>query len=260
MYQRILLNNLHLKDLNPIVCGRRFSTPGLVVHHGIQDIYVLHYVTKGTGSYRSGDKYFTVKPGEIFIVHPTEIASYTADNDDPWEYIWVGFQCSDQFASLLQPYVISMPGAAPIFNQIAECSASPVKEWTICSLLYELFVRLFARNTQVPCRQEDYVDQAINYIEANYSQPLYVAEIAEALGLSRHYFCRIFKEQTSTSPQEYIVSYRMERAVELLTVYHLTQKEVALLTGYPDVYAFSRMFKRKFGIAPGQYNKREVDA
>jgi AraC-like DNA-binding protein len=45
----------------------------------------------------------------------------------------------------------------------------------------------------------------------------------------------------------------MERAVELLRVYHLPQKEVALLTGYPDVCAFSRMFKRKFGISPGQY-------
>ena len=256
MYQRILLNNLHLTDLNPIVCGRRYAMPGLVVHHGVQDLYVLHYVTKGTGIYRCGDKDFAVHAGEIFIVHPNEIARYTADNDNPWEYIWVGFQCSDRFASLLQPHIISMPSAAQIFLKIADCGSSHAKEWTICSLLYELFVCFSSQKSQVLPQQEDYVSQAVNYIQTNYSLPLHVAEIAEDLGLSRHYFCRIFKAQTGVSPQEYIVSYRMDRAAELLTVYHLPQKEVALLTGYPDVYSFSRMFKRKFGIAPGQYGKK----
>ena len=254
MYQRILLNNLHLSDINPQVCGRRSCAPGFEVRHGVRDLYVLHYVTRGTGIYQSGSKTFSVHAGDIFIVHPMEITRYTADEKDPWEYIWVGFGCSDSFSSLLTPYIISMPGAAQLFSQIADCGNSSAREWTICSLLYELFVRLLAHNAP-PCR-EDHVNQAINYIEANYSQPLHVAEIAEDLGLSRHYFCRIFKEQTGCSPQEYIVSYRMERAAELLTVYHLPQKEVALLTGYPDVYSFSRMFKRKFGMPPGQYRAK----
>lgn len=251
MYQRILLNNLHLSDINPVFCGRRACTPGFEIRHGVRDLYILHYVTRGTGTYESDGKVFPVHPGEIFIVHPMEITRYTASQTDPFEYIWVGFQCSDSFSSLLTPYIISMPAAAQIFSQIANCGNSSGREWTICSLLYDLFVRLSTQNAQ-PCR-EDYINQAVNYIASNYSQPLHVAEIAEDLGLSRHHFCRIFKEQLGISPQEYIVSHRMQRAAELLTVYHLPQKEVALLTGYPDVYAFSRMFKRKFGISPGQY-------
>ena len=253
MYQRILLNNLHLSDINPLVCGRRSCEPGFEVNHGVRDHYVLHYVTHGTGIYESGGKRFTVGPGEIFIVHPMEITRYTADKENPWEYIWASFQCSERFAPLLAPYIIPMPGAAQIFAQIADCGGSPARELTICSLLFEFFVRLSPRSELPAFRQEDYVSRAINIIESDYSQPLHVAEIAEDLGLSRHYFCRIFKEQTGLSPQEYIVSHRMERAGELLRVYHLPQKEVALLTGYPDVYAFSRMFKRKFGISPGQY-------
>ena len=254
MYQRILLNNLHLSDINPRVCGKRTCTPGLEIYHGVQDLYVLHYVTKGNGTYVTGNKSFSLHAGEIFLVHPSEIARYIASEADPWEYIWVGFQCSSSFAPLLTPYTISMPSALQIFTQIADCGNSPAREWTICSLLYELFVRLSSHDTLL-CR-EDYVSQAVNFIESNYSQPLHVTEIAEALGLSRHYFCRIFKEQLGISPQEYIVSHRMERAADLLTTYHLPQKEVALLTGYPDVYAFSRMFKRKFGVSPGQYKAK----
>ena len=256
MYKRILLNNLQLTDIKPFFCGRRACTPGLTLRHGFRDLYILHYVTHGTGTYESNGKTFTVHPGEIFIVHPMEITRYTASQSDPWEYIWVGFQCNSSFSSLLTPHVISMPAAAQIFSQIVDCGSSPAKEWTVCSLLYKLFVMLSAQNTP-PC-QEDYISRAINFIDSHYSQPLNVAEIAEDLGLSRHYFCRIFKEQLGISPQEYIVSHRMKRAAELLTVYHLPQKEVALLVGYPDVYAFSRMFKRKFGISPGQYVKKQV--
>ncbi|MBQ3000779.1 MAG: AraC family transcriptional regulator [Oscillospiraceae bacterium] len=260
MYQRILLNNLNLSDINPRVCGRRACIPSFVVNHCDPDLYVLHYVTRGTGLYESDGKRFSVRPGEIFIVHPAEVARYTASDTDPWEYIWVGFQCSRQFAPLLKPYIIPMPNAEQLFSKIADCGSSSAREWTICSLLYQLFVQLSCQNTQGTLLQDNYVSRAINFIASNYSQPLHVAEIAGDLGLSRHYFCRIFKEQTGLSPQEYIVSHRMERAAELLSVYHLPQKEVALLTGYPDVYSFSRMFKRKFGISPGQYIKKQADA
>ena len=73
------------------------------------------------------------------------------------------------------------------------------------------------------------------------------------LGLNRSYFCRIFKQQLGVSPQDYIVSYRLEQAERLLTTSKLTQKEIALRVGYPDVYALSRMFKRRYGIAPGHF-------
>ena len=260
MYQRILLNNLNLQDINPRVCGRRACAPGFIVNHCDPELYVLHYVTRGTGIYESDGRCFAVHPGEVFIVHPTEVARYTADKADPWEYIWVGFQCSDRFIPLLSPHIIPMPNAAQIFSQIAACSSSSAQEWTICSLLYALFVHLSDQTPQSTLWQNNYVSRAINFIESNYSQPIHVAEIAADLGLSRHYFCRIFKEQTGLSPQEYIVSHRLERAAALLSVYHLPQKEVALLTGYPDVYSFSRMFKRKFGISPGQYVRKQAGA
>ena len=100
---------------------------------------------------------------------------------------------------------------------------------------------------------DDYVSRAVNFIQTNYPDSIQIADIAADLGLSRNYFCRIFKQQMGLSPQEYLVSYRLTKAAELLVDRNISQKEAAMQVGYPDVCAFSRMFKRKYGVAPGTY-------
>ena len=253
MYTRILLNNLHLKDLNPRVCGRRNCPPGHQIGPIIRDHYIIHYVVQGAGSFRCGKKRYQVGAGEMFIVHPWEQCCYIADEADPWEYIWVGFECGGDFEGLLREDVLRIPSAMPIFTKLASCGATSAKEWAVCAQLYELFVKLAALQNSTAPRSEEYVSRAVNFITSNYSQAITVSEIAADLGLSRNYFCRIFKLHTGLSPQEYIVSYRLERAAEFMTRHELSQKEAARQAGYPDVYAFSRMFKRKYGMAPGAY-------
>ena len=63
----------------------------------------------------------------------------------------------------------------------------------------------------------NYVGQAVNYIESNDSQPMRVQDIASGLGLNRSYFCRLFRQQTGLSPQEYIVSCRLAKAAQFMT-------------------------------------------
>jgi len=103
------------------------------------------------------------------------------------------------------------------------------------------------------CRSRAYFARALDYIQANYHRQITVTKLAEHLGLTRSYFSRIFQEHAGTTPKEFIVNYRLEKAVALLTENDLSQKEVASLVGYSDVYAFSRMFRRKYGMPPGKY-------
>lgn len=103
------------------------------------------------------------------------------------------------------------------------------------------------------CRSRAYFARALDYIQTNYHRQITVTKLADHLGLTRSYFSRIFQEHAGTTPKEYIVNYRLEKAVELLTENGLSQKEVASLVGYSDVYAFSRMFRRKYGMPPGKY-------
>ena len=190
----------------------------------------------------------TLQAGEIFVIRPGEVTYYEADMRDPWEYMWAGFDCAPPFAALLEQDVLRLPGALQNFSRIAGCGDMPAKEWRICAQLYELFAELDAARGPAQGHGGNYVGQAVNYIESNYSQPMRVQDIAAGLGLNRSYFCRLFRQQTGLSPQEYIVSCRLAKAAQFMTEHGMSQEEAARQAGYPDVFSFSRMFRRKYGM------------
>lgn len=253
MVKRFLLKNLQLKDINPQVCGI-FITESEEVRprHHIQR-HVLHYVTRGKGQYLVNDRAYDLRPGDLFVSHPGYVTCYPSDREDPLTYIWVSFDCATPFAALLDRDVFSAPWSEPIFRQILACCEQPAAEWAVCGQLYDFFARLAALQAPPVPPQEDYVSRAISFIQANYSENIQIADIAADLGLSRNYFCRLFKRRTSLSPQDYLIACRLDTAAKLLVEQGLSQKEAAMQVGYPDVYAFSRMFKRKFGLPPGAY-------
>lgn len=252
MAVRFLLESINLPRVNPRICGRRQCPPGWHIDRARLEGYLLHYVIRGSGIFTKNGITCPINAGDLFVCRPGESATYTASVQDPWDYAWVSFTCASEIESLLTDEVIPIPAATRIFTQIASCSNDPAKEWTVCGLLYQLFAML-AEEQDRPCADKGYLSKAVTFIEANYAQDLQVSQIADMLGLNRSYFCRVFKRQMGMSPQDYIVSYRLEQAEKLLTGTKLSQKEIARQVGYPDVYAFSRMFKRRYSIAPGKF-------
>ena len=252
MAVRYLLESISLPRVNPRVCGRRQCPPGWHITRAGLEGYLLHYVIKGSGTFTKNGITHTITTGDLFVCRPGESASYTADQQTPWDYAWMAFTCAAELESLLSEDVIHIPSAYHIFSQISKLSDDPAKEWTVCGLMYQLFA-LLAQAQNRPSADKGYLSQAVSYIEANYAQNLQVSQIADSLGLNRSYFCRLFTRQIGMSPQEYIVSYRLEQAEKLLVTTKLSQKEIARQVGYPDVYAFSRMFKRRYKISPGQF-------
>ena len=249
---RFLLESVNLPKVNPRICGRRQCPPGWHIDRARLEGHLLHYVIKGSGIFIKNGVTHTLCAGDLFICRPGESATYIADRQTPWDYAWAAFTCAPELEPLFSEDVISIPAATRIFTQIASSGNDPAKEWTVCGLLYQLFAQL-AQVQNRPSADKGYLSQAVSYIESNYAQDLQVAQIADMIGLNRSYFCRVFKRQMGMSPQDYIVAYRLEQAEKLLCGTKLSQKEIARQVGYPDVYAFSRMFKRRYGIAPGQF-------
>jgi len=258
MYRRYLMKDVGLTDIRPRVCGLRISTPGLVIGPYIRDHYIFHYVLAGKGTYLYNDQRFSLQAGEIFVVHPGARTVYLADEQEPWEYVCAAFDCTEAFASVIPEPVIRAPWAASLFQRMVSSETDGAREWMVCALLHEFFACLRMRH-QMPIGPEDYVSRALTDIHSNYAQPLQIADIAASLGLNRSYFCRLFQQHTGISPQAYLVQYRLEKAAEFLTVHHFSQKETAALVGYSDVAAFSKMFKRKYGMAPGAYARSLSD-
>lgn len=253
MVYDLLLRNLRLGDINPRICGRETCAPGHSFGPAIREYYLLHCVVSGKGTFcRDGHRY-ELQAGQIFVIRPGEQTFYQADGKNPWEYIWVGFDCAPAFGALLAEDVLTLPSAVPLFSQMVRCADNPAREWFLCARLYDLFAQLAAPRQPLQNCAEVYVQKAVNFIESNYAQDLKVEAIAAGLGLSRNYFYRIFRQHKGVSPQEYIISFRLAKAAAFMTELGVSQEEAAHLVGYPDVFSFSRMFKRKYGIPPGQY-------
>ena len=77
--------------------------------------------------------------------------------------------------------------------------------------------------------------------------------VLAASNLNRSYFGRIFREAVGKSPQEFLISYRMTRATELLKLTELSISDIGNAVGYPNQLHFSRAFRSVYGISPRQW-------
>lgn len=83
-----------------------------------------------------------------------------------------------------------------------------------------------------------------------------VAELARAVGVSRAVLARRFVAALGEPPQRWLTRLRLERAAELLGSSDDGLALVAAVVGYDSEFAFSRAFRREFGVAPGAYRRR----
>ena len=97
-------------------------------------------------------------------------------------------------------------------------------------------------------------------MEQNFQNDITVENIAYSCGLNRSYFGKIFRENTGKSPQEFLISYRMTKAAELLKLTKLSIADIGNAVGYPNQLHFSRAFKNVYGISPRQWrNENSVE-
>lgn len=92
--------------------------------------------------------------------------------------------------------------------------------------------------------------RTIDYIEAGIGDPIRLADMASASGLSRMHFAAQFKASTGLRPHEYLLRRRIERAQELLLVDGLSIIDIALSVGFQTHSHFTTTFVRFVGQAP----------
>ena len=92
--------------------------------------------------------------------------------------------------------------------------------------------------------QSDPIGASMQYIELRYKSPLTVKKIGLQVGLSESYFTHLFSKQTGMSPINYLNSYRIKKAIQLLEETELNIAEIAFSVGFQSLQHFNRMFKK----------------
>jgi len=104
-------------------------------------------------------------------------------------------------------------------------------------------------------------ERVIRTIERLYkNKHLKATDIADACSVSQSYLYKLFQKNVGYGPKRFLQQYRVNRAIELMSTTGLSRtdmsiSELAELVGFPDVYAFSRLFKRITGSSPSHYRK-----
>lgn len=99
------------------------------------------------------------------------------------------------------------------------------------------------------------LQQVINYIDAYLDRDLSLKELSNLVQMSPHYFSTLFKQSTGTTPHQYVIRCRIERAKYLMEQNKLSLAEIATQVGFVDQSHLHRHFKRLVGITPKNYRK-----
>lgn len=102
------------------------------------------------------------------------------------------------------------------------------------------------------------IQQAVQYMEASYDQPISLEEVAEHVRLSANYFSNTFKKTMGQPFVKYLAQMRVEKAKQLLQDLDYTVYQVASEVGYSDSRYFSRVFKSFEGKTPSEYRNARV--
>lgn len=242
-------------------CGARHSWGPAVRDH-----YLIHYIVSGRGTFLSHGKNYSLSAGDGFLVEPSNVVYYVADENEPWEYCWVGFNGSDAKRLMGQTGLLN---EGPVFHfdrddrlqsllmKICNTSGSgPSAEARMESgllLFLSELMDLFGEPEALHPSGFEYVQKAIKFIEYNYSSNIDINDVAASAGISRSHLYRLFMQHISMPPNEYLMRFRISKGAELLESSRLSVGEVAYSTGFSDQLYFSRVFKKYMGIPPSKY-------
>ena len=100
------------------------------------------------------------------------------------------------------------------------------------------------------------MNDVLEYVRENYSQPIKIEELAQIASLSPSQFERKFQKIFQITPTRHILNVRIRAACNLLTTTNDTISSIALESGFYDHSHFIRGFKKSMGVAPSDYRKQ----
>ncbi|MCI5901212.1 MAG: AraC family transcriptional regulator [Blautia sp.] len=185
---------------------------------------------------------------------------------DEWEQMYISPFLEQTL--LLQNVIRSndpgYPNTSVLVRKLLEESLEQRSGWYIRSklLLLELFShmceqQMLLHTTEVlspaDTKKIERYKSVISYIEAHYSTPVSLEQMADTIPCNSQYLCRFFKEISGISPIQYLINYRIDQACAQLLTSSKSITEIALDCGFENISYFIRKFKEIKGSTPKEY-------
>ncbi|MBR5152755.1 MAG: AraC family transcriptional regulator [Clostridia bacterium] len=232
----------------------------------LRDVYILHYIASGKGVYM--DTPFDENCG--YFVTPHELEVIQADRHHPYESYWIMFR-GKLAGEMLKTFQLKHNCVFP-FSQNKLCvkliedtlfhkeyTSEAEEAYELQSLFYKILAIHTTESKEIINATNSIAQNIANYIQTNYFGPIKVSDIADSFHISRNYLYTLFKREYGVSPQDYMLSFRIERAKQLLRSKYPSYsiKEISIAVGFDNPLYFSRLFKARTGRTPTEYRKEK---
>jgi AraC-like DNA-binding protein len=203
-------------------------------------------------------------PASTMIIWTPQDGHYYGNKSIDWSHSW--FHCSGPAVARIleknrlttnQPFPAVETSALEhyITETMAELNGWQEMDEVILQNIFENYVRTQAR--LIFSRKDVVVppglQQVRTYLENGYLEDLRLPEVARQAGWSVPHLCTEFRRYFGMPVMQYVQQLRMSQATYLLRDHNLRISEIAESVGYSDLYTFSKVFKRRFGVSPRNY-------
>ena len=232
------------------------------------DGFHLVYIAHGDGSFEAdGVKETIIEEGTVFLLFPGVWHRYQPSKENGWEEFWVGFK--GHYADYLMGQNCFRPNApfiklganAEILNVFIQLIETIKYEGTAyhqlaSCLVTQLLGLVYSAATMTDSDRQNrnkIIHKARFKIHEFADKDLDIELLANEFNVSYAWFRREFKKTIGSSPGQYHLNVRLQRACKLLRETSLTVTEVSQHLGFESEFYFSRIFKKKVGQPPGAY-------
>jgi len=237
--------------------------------------FALAVSSPATWKASSGNKTEQIKadPGEVWLNPPN--TPFTHEVNEPCFFIILLVDETELYRNFteklpsrklafLNQYNVNDPALAGMINLFYEEAKNESRNGkayidTLKKLISAYFIKNYSDYQDIisgnrsTILSDEMVDSVNEYIQSHLYDDISIDSLAFNTGLSRFYFLREFKKATGITPYQYILKFKLEKAVELLLKSDKPIIEIALNLGFTDQSHFTRTFTARYGISPKRY-------
>ena len=243
----------------------KFTSADMDKERHIKQLPYLSAVQSAVGSYSirlDNDKQYDTGEGGFFIA-PSVVTQDIVHNNSKSKglfsarYIIIdvvindAYHIDDVFDFPTVPDAAATAALNAAFDKLE--SAADACEY-MCSL-YRIVKILLSTATEKSVFRNSSIYPLMQYISENYMNDITVADMAKVMHMSEPRLYSVFKKATGTSPMKYVMDYRLSLASCRLLSSEDSVGKIASDAGFYDQFYFSKKFKSKYKISPGQYRK-----
>ncbi len=170
----------------------------------------------------------------------------------------------DIFTVILTGYADFKYAQEAIRQEVFDYLLKPVSEEDLALVLEKLSLRL-QQKYELPEEDgpqgnstDEIVTQTENFLKDHFREEIDLGSLAESFGVSSAYLSKLFTRSKKESPVRFLTSLRMKEAKRLLSMTEEPIARVGELSGYPDQFYFSRIFRKETGENPSAYRKKNT--